>query len=192
MLPAVSSPTAPSPSRWRGRLPRETLFLVALALLLLTPFALSKLHPALEPFPAVMLPSGANLTRLDDEIRTFTVAAASARRPGETAWERIDPVALVDPVLPQYFNSLAARGFGLDPLPPQELHLRRLGQRIVLPDRHSDARAAETAAWLRARLGQLGYSGDALRITRQLVRYRSSDFQEIDATTVHEAIHQLD
>ena len=199
--PGVHVPTRPSttsPDRaseapdGQRRFPRETLFLVALAVLFGVPFALAKLNPGLEPFPAILLPSGADLVLADESERTFTVVTAYGQRHGSAEWVRVDPVRLIDPVLPQYFTGLASTGFGLRPVPGRELGLRGLGIRVRLQDRYRPEAAQETTAWLRERLTRLGFAPDTLRVTRERVTYHENRAEPIETTLLHEAVYRLD
>ncbi|HEX2100230.1 MAG TPA: hypothetical protein VHF69_06195, partial [Candidatus Synoicihabitans sp.] len=174
------------------RMPWQTLGAVLLAAALLGPFALSKLHPQLEPFPAVILPSGAFLASADAEARSFSIVSTWARRVDGEAWEPVDPVALIDPALPQYLPDLVRRHFGLRPVPDQQLQLRGTPWQWRAGGRYSRAAAEETAIWLQRRLHALGYDPKELRVTEEHVQYRTADFEPIEREIRRENVYRLD
>lgn len=126
---------------------RRAMAQVLGAFLLLTPFILRELNPALEPYPAVLLPVGRETLQRQDGDVLFRRDALGVVLPNGLT-ERVDGGALIYPIPDLYWKAIALRGFGLP----------------------------ESAPWIRERLAALGYlDASALRLYRERVRLTPRD-----------------
>lgn len=141
---------------------RKQIFLsLAFAIFLLAP-ALLKIV-GMEPYPAVILPSGAGTISLEPVVLHET-RLYGERAPG---WERIDAVKFLEPVPVWYLDALARRGFGLE----------------------GDA-ASETREWIRRRLMALAFSTERFRLTVERVRLERGG-KEMEREFVYEKTFSL-
>jgi len=136
---------------------------------------LVRLFTTVEPFPAMLLPSGANLVRVVGGTVTtgaLVVAAVDAR--GNE--RRLEPAALIDPIPTQYLSAIFRDGFGFERKDSQRIgvgthHLNRSTLQLEVP-RHvpSDADRQELIRWLRARVNVRGSTGTRLVARRDRLK----------------------
>jgi hypothetical protein len=153
----------------------NVLYTSLLATILVVPF-LIRAGPT-EPYPAVLLPSGAGRVNASGEQIDSDRTAIYAKSAGHDAWIRLSPEEFLHPVPVQYFRTLAQRYFGLVPVPHQILKLGFLA--IDMPPRISDKDAESAKQWLRKRLTATGYDDSLLRVTEEIVTFRRSDGAEM-------------
>ena len=154
------------------------LYTALLSVFLLVPFAMRFLAPILEPYPAVLLPSGGGLIKVADQM-DFDRSAIYGRVAGRDDWTRLSPSHFLDPIPPQYFPPLAQRYFGLVPV-GQISNRTKVGVAITItPRRVSEEEVRDAKQWFRARLNRSGCDDEVLRITQEVVTVRRSDSTEI-------------
>lgn len=199
-------PSAPPPTRSAGfRFPLLAGSLV-LVPFLLVPFLLA--HVAdLEPYPAILFPSGHGTIRLSSPVLRFGKRAILGRDAATGAWVEVDMARLLRPIPARYHASVferlvailpeeAGEGAGaadaaVGPAPAEGVSsLRRLVRGVKraagrLKDRASAAHAptaadrAELSAWLGGRLAEAGCATDEIMLRRDLVAY---DIRELAIT----------
>lgn len=173
--------------------PVHFLSLAAVAGVVVLPFALLKLHAALEPVPAILLPSGAYRADVrQTEVTSINLLAWARSREFPQEWTRVEPARLIAPIPVQSFHDIAQDGFGLTPTRPAPLWVRGIGHMVTRPARISDTDAEETRAWLRARLETLGFGSDELRITRERQTIDKRTRRVLQQEVLHEARYRLD
>ncbi len=153
----------------------NVLYTSLLAAVLVVPF-LIRAGPT-EPYPAVLLPSGAGKVNATGDRIDSDRTAIYAKSPGHDAWIRLSPEEFLHPVPVQYFPTLAQRYFGLVPTPHQILKLGFLA--IDTQPKISDEEVKSAKQWLRQRLTATGYDDSQLRVTQETVTFRRSDGAEI-------------
>lgn len=151
------------------------LYTILLAIILVVPF-LIRAGPT-EPYPAVLLPSGAGKVNSTGQQIDSDRTAIYAKLAGHDAWIRLSPGELLHPVPVQYFPTLAQRYFGLVPTPHQILKLGFLA--IDTQPKISDEDVKGAKQWLRQRLTETGYDDGVLRVTQEIVTFRRSDGAEM-------------
>jgi hypothetical protein len=90
----------------------DSVYTTLLSAFLLVPFAIRTLAPTLEPYPAVLLPSGAGTIRMTGGQIDLDRIAIYGKTAGSDAWTRLSPSRFLSPIPPQYFPALAQRSFG--------------------------------------------------------------------------------
>jgi hypothetical protein len=153
----------------------NVLYTSLLATVLIVPF-LIRAGPT-EPYPAVLLPSGAGKVNATGELTDSDRTAIYAKSAGHDAWIRLSPAEFMHPVPVQYFPTLAQRYFGLLPTPHQILKLGFLA--IDTQPKISDEEIKSAKQWLRQRLAETGYDDSVLRVTEETVTFRRSDGAEM-------------
>jgi len=155
---------------------------LAIFVLLMVPFVIRSLAPALEPYPAVVLPLGIGLFDVDQnhiEIRSTQIMGLNE----EGNWERITPSQFLNPIPPYYIYDIAKNKFGLITQDYKEINTAFWG-RVEVPRKQITEHDVEsTQEWIRDRLKILGYQDSVLR-------YRES-LKTIDLETdslIHEKI----
>jgi hypothetical protein len=167
------------------------LYTAFLSAILVVPFAISFVAPVLEPYPAVLLPSGADRIKVAEDQMDFERTAIYGRVTGHEAWIRLSPSEFLFPVPPQYFPLLAQRYFGLSPVVPVA-ERTKVGFLITINTRKfSEEEVNSSKQWLRARLKESGCDDDVLRITQEVVTVRRSTGKEISIRYQNDKVFAL-
>jgi hypothetical protein len=166
------------------------LYTALLSGFLLVPFAIREFAPTLEPYPAVLLPSGAGLIKMADQM-DFDRTAIYGRVVGHDAWTRLSPSQFLNPLPPQFFPPLAQRYFGLSPIGPITHTIK--GGVVIRIDTHkvSEEEVKNAKQWFRARLSGSGCDDSVLRITQEVVTLRRSDGAEIAVRYQNDKVFEL-
>ncbi len=194
-MTAAASPATPGATGPRHPLLARCL---VLAPLLAVPFLLA--HVAdLEPYPAILFPSGHGTIRLSSPVLRFGQRAILGRDAATGEWVELDLAELLRPIPARYHASVFERLVAILPeaggegagaadateRPDREegvSALRRMVRGVKraasrLKDRASAAHAptgadrAELAAWLGGRLAEAGCATDEIMLRRDLVAY---------------------
>ena len=148
----------------------KTLFAsLLLAGLLVVPWGLSLVSSQLEPYPAVIMPSGASTVSLQADTLNYENKTVWARRPGGV-WEQLSTHEFLSPVPNQYFSSLRARSFGLKNNTSKLFELRLLPDVTLKQNKISAQEVADTKRWLADKLAGLGYSSEAFEVRTEVLR----------------------
>jgi hypothetical protein len=154
------------------------LYTALLFAILVVPFAISFVAPVLEPYPAVLLPSGADRIKVSEDQMHFERTAIYGRVAAHEAWIRLFPLKFLYPVPPQHFPLLAQRYFGLSSVGPV-VERTKVGFIITInPRKVSEEEVKNSKQWLRARLNESGCDNNVLRITQEVVTVRRSTGKE--------------
>ena len=169
----------------------NTLYTALLSTVLVVPFAITFLAPVLEPYPAVLLPSGGvriNTTGDQMDLGRTTIYGKVAGRDG---WTRLSPLEFLSPIPPEFFSPLVQRNFGLSPVGPIA-NRTRVGLVITIVPRKVPGEEVENAKrWFRARLKESGCDDSVLRITQEVLTFRRSDGAEIGVRSENDKVFQL-
>lgn len=126
------------------------------------PWVTSSLSVQLEPYPAVVLPSGARTLLLKDTI-DYEVQSVWAQKPGGS-WHELSRAELLNPVPNSYFSSLYHNDFGLENNDTKELVMRLSPNISVRRNKVNEQEVDQAKAWLASRLEVLGYDAQTLEI----------------------------
>lgn len=158
----------------------DLVYTTLLSAFLLVPFAVRTLAPTLEPYPAVLLPSGTGTIKITGGQTDLDRIAIYGKTAGSDAWTRLSPSRFLNPIPPQYFPTLAQRNFGMSPAGPIAHRIHGVGVLITIqPRKVSEEEVRNAKQWLRARLKGSGCDDNLLRITQDVVTLRPSDGAEI-------------
>ena len=158
---------------------------LSLAAVLVLPWGLSVVSPSLEPYPAVIMPSGEAKVDLDGGTTEYQQKSIWAQREAGD-WERVAVTEFLSPIPSQYFSALTNYRFGLRDTGTQTFGVRLLPDISVRRNKVSAAETNEAKIWLAARLRELGYQADEfeIRSERQLLNHQTGDLLEIEVTDV--------
>ena len=175
--------------------PNLSLTLI-LAGTLVSPFVLKTLHPYLEPYPAILLPSGAGRVSIDEEIVSFGRISLWGKNE-DNNWKRIDIENFLAPMPKHYFSSVVKNSFGLDlatkdiKVLPKEFH-SSVTKKNILKQKVTSGEVKLSKQWLRDKLVQSGYAPDEVMITTEKVNFDRKTAQIIKSKRVYEEILRLD
>jgi hypothetical protein len=165
---------------------------LALALCLVSPFALRLLAHRLEPYPAVLLPSGAGKIRVGDGRVEFTSNQVWALSP-DRRWQRVDCGELLRPIPVQYLGGLVKNEFGLRDDVQASVTLKKLGVRLPIGRPPATAEHQNvTKRWLAAGLSRLGLSAEVLRVTTVATVVAVPSGKTLESHTIREDRYALD
>jgi hypothetical protein len=169
----------------------NTIYAAVLLLVLVVPFAIAFLASPLEPYPAVILPSGAGTIKTTEDQMDLTRTAIYGKAPGSDSWTRLSPAQFLSPIGAEFFSALAQRYFGLRPVEPVP-YRTRVGVVIKLNPRKVDEKEIPHAKeWLRTRLKESGCEDTLLRISQEVVTIRRSDGAELGVRNEDDKIFEL-
>jgi hypothetical protein len=169
----------------------NTLYTILLSIVLLVPFAIRWLAPTLEPYPAVLLPSGAGTVKLTERNIDFYTTAIYGRVAGRDDWIRLSPPEFLYPIPAEFFPDLAQRYFGLIPDAPNTYYIRKVGAITIDAHRVSERGVENARQWFRARLSNNGFDDSTLRIAQEVVTLRRSDGAQIAVRYQDEKVFKL-
>ncbi|RYZ08254.1 MAG: hypothetical protein EOO73_09335 [Myxococcales bacterium] len=166
-------------------------FTLGLLAFLLVPFAIKSVVYA-EPWPAVVLPSGAIKISVTEGVAHFPTTAVSIVAE-DGARQRLGPRVMFQPVPPHYLFTLQAGGFGQDRREYREIGLKRggaLGLTALRFPRHTptEQEREEARTWLRNNARLAGLSGDRLSIRNQVVHVAMQSGQELSREDADETL----
>jgi len=170
----------------------NTLYTALLSTFLVVPFAIRDfLAPVLEPYPAVVLPSGGGRTQTTGDQMDLGRTSIYGKVAGRDAWIRLSPPKFLSPLLPEFFPTLVQRYFGLGPVGPIA-NRTRVGLVITIhPRKVPEEEVRNAKLWFRARLKESGCEDNVLRITDEMVTFRRSDDAEIGVRSKNDKVLDL-
>lgn len=105
-------------------------FTVLLSFILFVPFILKILNSELEPYPAIILPSGAGKININSKFIEVNNLSIYGYKQGKL--QRLDPESFLKPIPSQYIHSIAKNEFGLYKKQQENLHLKILRKKLKL------------------------------------------------------------
>jgi hypothetical protein len=166
-------------------------FTLGLLTFLLVPFAVKSVVYA-EPWPAVVLPSGAIKITVTEGVAHFPVTAVSVVG-ADGVRRSIGPRAIFEPVPPHYLFTLQAGGFGQDRREYREIGFKRGGAFGLTSLRFprstpTEAERERARRWLQDNARLAGLSGDSLSIRNQIVHVEMQSGQELSREDADETL----
>ena len=178
----------------------NTVYTAVLLLVLVIPFAIAFLAPPLEPYPAVLLPTGSGRIKTTEDQMDFVRTSIYGRVADRDAWTRLSPPKFLSPIPAEFFSQLVQHYFGLCPIGPianpslwsQPTFRTRVGVVITIDPRKVPEEEVKNAKqWVRARLKESGCDDNLLRITEEVVTIRRSDGAEIAVRSKNDKVFEL-
>ena len=169
-----------------------------LAFILLPPFVLKTLKPHLEPYPAIILPSGANTVDVGVRDISFSRTNLWGKHEKDNTWTRIDLETFWPPLPSQYFGPIVRNSLGLKlgregilKLPKGKI--LKLPQRInFLSNKVTPLEVQNAKHWWRQKLVRSGYASDEIIITSEKVKFDVETGKIIKIKRSHEEMFRLD
>jgi hypothetical protein len=169
----------------------NSIYTVALLTVLVVPFAVAFLAPPLEPYPAVLLPSGAGKIKTTGDQMDLSRTSIYGKVLGSGSWTRLSPPQFLSPIPAEFFPPLAQRYFGLQPVEPVP-YRTRIGVVIKVNARRvNEEEIPHAKEWLRTRLKESGCEDRLLRISQEVVTIRRSDGAELEVRNEDDKIFEL-
>ena len=169
----------------------NVLYTALLSAFLVIPFTLRCFAPILEPYPAVLLPSGAGRIKAAEDQMDFVKTAIYGRVAGRETWTRLSPSKFLNPVPLEFFPPLAERYFGLSPVGPKASSTRVGPLLAINPRKVGDVEVRNVEQWFRGRLKGSGCEDNVLRITQEVVTVRRADGAELAVRYEHDNVFNL-
>jgi hypothetical protein len=167
------------------------LYTALLSAFLVVPFAIATLAPVLEPYPALLLPSGGGTIKTTEDQMDFGRLVIYGRVADRDAWTRLSPPKFLSPIPAEFFSTLVQHYFGLIPVGPIA-NRTRVGVVITIDTRKVPEEEVKNAKqWLRARLKDSGCDDNVLRISQEVVTFRRSDGAEIGVRSENDKVFDL-
>jgi hypothetical protein len=161
---------------------------VALAILLVVPLVTRVLSNT-EPYPAILLPSGATKIAVRARAATFDHVALYARD-SSGRLEAIDPRTFLAPIPVQYLEGITANDFGQSEATTKRLFIRRVGAYAVSRGVASEMDRGIARDWLRDRVRLADRMADQL-VTRVERTTLDLDNGQERTTALHETTISL-
>jgi hypothetical protein len=169
----------------------NALYTALLSTVLVVPFAITFLAPGLEPYPAVLLPSGSGRIQVAGEQMDFSRTSIYGKVARGDAWTRLSPPKFLSPIPDDFFPPLAQRNFGLSPV-GLIADRTKIGVVITIgPRKVREEEVKNAKQWFRARLKESGCDDNVLRITQEVVTFRRSDGAEIAIRSENDKVLDL-
>jgi hypothetical protein len=169
----------------------NTVYTALLSVFLVVPFAIATLAPVLEPYPAVLLPTGGGRIQTTGDQMDWGRTSIYGKVAGGDAWTRLSPPEFLSPIPPEFFSTLVQRYFGLSPVGPIA-NRTRIGVVITIDPRKVPEEEVKNAKqWLSARLKESGCDDSVLRISQEVVTFRRSDGAEIAVRSENDKVFDL-
>jgi hypothetical protein len=167
------------------------LYTTLLSGFLLVPFAIREVARTLEPYPAVLLPSGGGTIKTTEDQIDLDRRRIYGRVAGGGAWTSLSPTQFLDPIPTEFFFPLADRYFELSPFGSVTHWIT--GGVVIKIDTHklTEEDVKNAKQWFRARLKGIGCDDNVLRITQEAVTVRRSDGAEIAVRYEDDKVFEL-
>jgi hypothetical protein len=167
------------------------LYTALLSTLLVVPYALYALAPALQPYPALLIPGGAGRINTAGDQMELERTSIYGRVAGFDAWTRLSPPKFLSPIPAEFFPMLVERNFGLSPVRPIAIRSRVGAVITIQPHKVGEDELKKAKQWLRARLQASGCDANVIRITQEVVTFRRSDGVEIAVRSENDKVFEL-
>lgn len=165
-----------------------TRFSLILSFILLLPFVIRTIAPALEPYPAIVLPAVATKIDVGGDVAKVGVISIYGYESGNN-WKRIDPVNLLEPIPVRYLSKIIRHDFGLTQttyaVDNKLLSLQLRGKPL------SKEQEKQSQVWLSDRLQNLGYLNSQIKISNETIEIHLGSGKIIGRTVENEKVIQL-
>ena len=162
-----------------------------LAFILLPPFALKTLKPRLEPYPAIILPSGGGKVDVGARDVSFRRTSFWGKHEKNNTWTKIDLETFWPPLPLQHFGLIVRNSLDLKSEEERIIKLPK-GIKILINKEVTPREVQNAKHWWRQKLVQSGYASDELMITSEEVKFDIETGKIIRISRTHEEIFRLD
>lgn len=169
---------------------RLTLLLIAI---LIIPFCI-KTKTEIEPFPAVILPAGANKVPVGATESNYTTTSLFAVNKEDT-WSKLNTRELLKPLPSSFHNVIIFREFGLNTNNKKISEPGLLSAIIQFATRRkykTEQEKAEVRKWLKSRLEAQNYDTSKIKIVNNQVTITIPNGDTLSSKIIHEKILYLD
>ena len=169
-----------------------------LAFILLPPFALKTLYgDLLEPYPAIILPSGAGKADVGAREISFKKTSLWGKYEKDNTWTRVNVETFLAPIPVHFLYAITRNSLGLKSAEERTIKLEgriiKLPQEIkILSKKVTPSEVKSAKHWWRQKLGQSGYASDELMITSEQVKFDIETGKIIEIKRSNEEIIRLD
>ena len=161
-----------------------------LALILIPPFLISSRYRELEPYPAILLPTGATKIQVGQKDVRFIGMNLWGKRKRDQSWTKIDAEKLIDPIPIHFLAPIIGHRFGLE---LANGHVYKLPRQLSLRTNKVTASEAEQGKqWLRQRLASLGYGPDRIKVSYEEKTFHVETQTATQTKQTHAEIIRLD
>lgn len=158
---------------------RKPIARASLFLILVIPFILSEISSGLEIYPAVLLPTGANLISTSDRIVVFRSSELVAIHSSGLE-EILDPKVFFGDIPVQYWTSLANREFGFKTEERESLTVGLWTLSAVVSPQATGQQKQQLQEWMSHRLEALNLSQvSTLRVRKIIVSFDVNNKTEV-------------
>lgn len=171
-----------------------TLLTFLLAIVLLIPYGLKLLSSSLEPYPAILFPSGAAQVRGNQDSFEFETINLYCFDLNSEAWKPQDTSSFLSPIPNHFFGAVVKNEFGLNP----DLEYTVKSRKSLIPRfSYQNAKALsavninQAKAWLRDRLAAHGCSDSSLLIRKKLMLADLNDRSVSEIKIISEKRYEL-
>lgn len=155
-----------------------------LGFILLPPFVLTTRY-GIEPYPAIILPSGANKANVSPTQVSFNRTSLWGKHQEKGIWVRVDLETFLEPIPVHYLDPIAVNLFGLKS--PNGKIINGFNTKKVTTEEVQSGKQ-----WLRQKLSQFGYASDELMITFDKETFDIGSHKIITSDRKHEEILRLE
>lgn len=157
--------------------------------LLVVPYVL-KIRYDLEPYPAIILPAGANKINTSTKEVIFHRTSIWGRHEKDNTWKKVDVEAFLSPIPPHFLHAIIRNSLGLSFNGGRTIYLPKgieiLSKKVTLSE------VQEAKNWWSQKLVSFGYASNKIMITRDKVKFNTQTEQIIESERVNEEIIKLD
>lgn len=170
-----------------------------LGLILFPPFTLKTLNPRFEPYPAIILPSGAMKTNANAREVSFSKKSIWGKHEKNNTWTKIDLETFLKPIPRYYFSLIVENSLGVK-LKNQQIINSPQGFKARLKEfinknlnnKVTPSEVNNTKYWWQQQLIQHGYAANEIMIVYEKVKFDVQTGQIISKKRTHETIFRLD
>lgn len=171
-----------------------TVLTFLLVIALIVPYGLKLLSSSLEPYPAILFPSGAAKVRGDQDSFEFETINLYCFDLMSESWKPKDTSSFLSPIPNHFFGAIVKNEFGLNPDLEYTVKSRKnFLPRFTYKNVHalSAVNIDEAKAWLRNRLLEQGCRDDSLLIQRKLMLADLNDKSVSEIKVTSEKLYEL-
>ncbi len=168
-------------------------FSIFLLIVLFIPFYLRTLQQ-IEPYPAVLMPSGPSvINNVNNQVKLKAKKLYAIDNTGK--WKKINLRLLLYPIPPQYSETIASKGFGFDIDSPEgnrtknEFFKKIKNLNTVSPSKEE---LADLKKWLKTKLAEQNFTTSAIKLVTVLQSISIETGVILEQKIVYEKIITLD
>ena len=175
-----------------NRYPNISLTLL-LSCLLIPPFILKTLSPSLEPYPAIILPSGSDTIAIENSKVSFVKTSVWAKQNDRAIiWSQIDSSKFLEPIPGYYLQHIVLNSFGFKPEDRKVGSALKQKHDSFLSSKITSAEIAATKNWFGDKLTKSGYLSDEFKVVSEEMTFDVNSGKIVSREKVDEKVFRLD